>query len=470
MSSDPNDPGLFVDVKPVPSKSPGVSAPKIKDVRKRWIFVAVGAIAFVIVVSTMMHSNPPAPQPKKDDGSLINLTPKNVNEKGWQVQSLEQIHKLEADNQAAKVKQAQMEEELAALRKAKSDPPKATVAPPLPQGVVAPPTLENNSTSVGAGSVPPPPLPITSTLPQPTLPPVNGTRGTARLPAGNLGNGGFGSLSVPPPYSSDSALASPEPMVFTPDKSVSRPSADTGPAIDARVKYKKNTQSGMMVAGAFAPVVLLNGIDAGTSSGSRANPMPVLIRVQDQATLPGSAKYSLKSCFMLGSGYGDLSSERVYIRLARLSCIDSNDRLVLSVPVQGYVVDSDNTLGMRGKLVDRQGARLGKALLAGFAQGLSGALGGAQGEVTTSALGAATTLTGSAALRSSGLSGVSSASSQLAQFYLKEAQAIFPVIEVQGGRSANIVITEDVTLAWGNVDEQFVREVEPVNKNTGTNP
>jgi conjugal transfer pilus assembly protein TraB len=254
-------------------------------------------------------------------------------------------------------------------------------------------------------------------------------------------------------------------MVFAPDKSVARaPLTVDGDAVDAKVRYKKNTQNGLMVAGAFAPVVLLNGIEAGTSSGSRSNPLPVLIRVQDNATLPGAAKYQLKSCFVLASGYGDLSAERVYIRLARLSCVDKDDRLILSVPLQGYVVDSDNVLGMRGKVVDRQGARLGKAMLAGFAQGLSGALGSSQGDVTTSALGAATSITGTAALRASGLSGVSSASSQLASFYLKEAEAIFPVIEVEGGRLASIVVSEDTSLAWGNVDEQFVREVTPTNK------
>lgn len=255
-------------------------------------------------------------------------------------------------------------------------------------------------------------------------------------------------------------------MVFTPDKSASRPAAttDSPDGVDAKVKYRKNAQNGLMVAGAFAPVVLLNGIEAATSSGARSNPLPILIRVQDNAILPGSARYALKSCFMLGSGYGDLSAERVYVRLARLSCVDINDRLVLSVPVQGYVVDSDNTLGMRGKVVDRQGARLGKAMLAGFAQGLSGALGGAQGDVTSSALGTATSITGSAALRASGLGGIGSASSQLAQFYLKEAEAIFPVIEVEGGRTGTVVVSEDANLAWGNVDEQFVREVTPTNK------
>jgi conjugal transfer pilus assembly protein TraB len=267
-------------------------------------------------------------------------------------------------------------------------------------------------------------------------------------------------LAVPPPFTSDAESTPAEPLVFKPEKTALTSPSD-GPELEAKVRYKRNTQSGMMVAGAFAPVVLLNGLDAGTSSGSRSNPEPVLMRVQDHAVLPGSTKYQLRSCFLLGSGYGELSAERVYIRLARLSCVDRSDRLVLSVPVQGYVVDSDNTLGMRGKVVDRQGARLGKAMLAGFAQGLSSALGGAQGTVSSSVLGTATSVTGSEALRASGLSGASTAAGQLATFYLKEAQSIFPVITVQGGRTAVVVFTEDANLAWGGVDAQFVREVDP---------
>lgn len=460
MSNESKGDSLFVDVKPPASKPKAAPAvPKAKDVRRRWIYLGVGFMVFAVVASSMFHSTPPVPQKKEEVGALVNVTPKNVDEKSWQVRSQADIKNVENQNSQLQNQIKALQDQLTAL---KNNPAPAQAA--LPPGVVAPPSQTHSDiTSSHSSVVPPPPVPSqsvsTTALSQPGLPRslshgLTGDRSASDLPA------------IPPPYTS-AAPASVEPMVFTPDKSAAPAAAATGAddAVDAKVRYKKNAQSGMMVAGAFAPVVLLNGIDAGTSSGSRSNPLPVLIRVQDNAVLPGASKYQLKSCFLLGSGYGELSSERVYIRLARLSCIDRTDRLVLSVPVQGYIVDSDNTLGMRGKVVDRQGARLGKAMLAGFAQGLSGALGGAQGTVTTSALGAATSITGTEALRASGLSGVSSASSQLAQFYLKEAEAIFPVIEVDGGRTASVVFTDDVNLAWGNVDAQFVRDVEPTNSN-----
>jgi conjugal transfer pilus assembly protein TraB len=468
MSNDKGD-SLFIEERPDSSPKPkstakpaGAAAPRGKNVKRRWMYVGGAAIAFILVISTLTHRAPLEMQKVEKPGQLVNVTPDNINKLSWEQQSLAQMKEmqnaLEKSRSQAQALQSQIDD-------IKKNPP--TQKPP--SGITGPPAPSPSPINGAATVVPPPPVSQDLAAPPGSgLPPITKSNAT-RIPSinGPL-NLNKSMPAIPPPFTSGlDNLPTAEPMVFAPDKAQSKPAALVvdGDSIDAKVKYQKNKQSGMMVAGAFAPVILLNGIEAGTSSGSRSNPLPVLIRVQDNATLPGAAKYQIKSCFALGSGYGDLSAERVYIRLARLSCIDHDDRLVLSVPIQGYVVDSDNTLGMRGKVVDRQGARLGKALLAGFASGLGGALGSSQGDVTSSALGSATSISGSAALRASGLSGVASASSQLAQFYLKEAESIFPVIEIEGGRLGSVVISEDVTLSWGNVDEQFVREVSPTNKN-----
>jgi conjugal transfer pilus assembly protein TraB len=152
----------------------------------------------------------------------------------------------------------------------------------------------------------------------------------------------------------------------------------------------------------------------------------------------------------------------VYIRLAKISCVDKQNNFVLSAPVQGYVVDSDGKLGLRGKLVDRQGAKLGKALLAGFAQGLAGAFGASQGTTSVSSLlGATSSVSGGDALKQAGLSGAGTAANQLAQFYLQQAQAIFPVITINAGREATIVIQEGTSLAWNDESSLFVKNVTP---------
>lgn len=451
MSDEKND-SLFVEVKPGTSKkAQGSAAPKVKDVRKRWIYLGIGLLIFVVVAATLF-SSPPAKQnsgPPKQN-VLLNVTPRDLDKKSWEVQSQATIQAVKDQNDNLQSELSTLKDQIQALKQQKQ----TAASAPVPAGGNVPPpgTSPPSVVEPSAGVVPPPPTtsPGTANLPQQGFPnSING-----------VGTGQGSALPpIPPPYENGSGDATP--MIFAPPK----PSKPAIPSdeVAAKVSYKKNQNSGLMVAGAFAPIVLLNGIDAGTSSGARSNPLPVLMRIQNNAILPGASHYQLKSCFLLGSGYGDLSSERVYIRLARLSCVDKANRLVLSAPVQGYVVDSDNTLGMRGKVVDRQGAKLGKALLAGFAQGLSGALGGAQGTMTTSALGAATSLTGTEALKASGFGGISNAASQLAQFYLKEAETIFPVIEISGGRTGTVVFTEDTRLHWGNVDAQFVRDVTPTN-------
>jgi conjugal transfer pilus assembly protein TraB len=433
MSDELKEGGLFVDTKPAAARP--VGTPAKKDVKKRWVLVMCCVGGFALVVSTLLSDKAPLPVKKEEQTPMINVTP-NVDERSWQVRS-------QADIQNMKTENDRLRNDIHTLRieieKIKNAPPVVVKqpAPSVPSGVVPPPSSDSGVPPLTQAPVPPPPMPLgssTSNIPKPP--------------------------AVPPPFSDVFDAPAAEPLVFTPGK---RTGAD-GPEVGARIEYKKNANSGLMTAGAFAPVVLLNGVDAGTSSGSRSNPQPLLMRVQDHAILPGAAKYSLRSCFLLGSGYGELSAERVYIRLARLSCVDKSDRLVLSVDVQGYVVDSDNTLGMRGKVTNRQGARLGKALLAGFAQGLSGALSGAQGTVSSSVLGNTTSITGDEALRASGLSGASTAAGQLADFYLKEAQSIFPIISIEGGRDAYVVFTEDVKLSWGNVDAQFIRNVTPDNQ------
>ena len=462
MMSDEKKSGIFVN-----KKSPGAAAPaspsKPKDVQRRWLYVGVGLIGVVIVSSSIFGGGNKKTVPvvsAKDAaaaGAMISVTPANADKAAFESGFAKELT-------AVKQKQEKMEADIAAkdkeLKDLKESKPK--LGESLPPSIVAPPVAGNTGGLDKVGSPPPaPPGPVVrGQIPANLLPPVAS---------------GKGSIAELPP--AISLQQNSDPMVFdAPSKgksdsgSDSSSSASTGtPAVSSgttpntRVRYQKNANAGLLPAGAFAPVALLNGLDAGTSAATQSNPMPVLLNITEQATLPGAAKYKLKSCFVLGTGYGDLSAERVYVRFARLSCVDKSDRLVLSQEVQGYLVDSDGKLGLRGVVMDRQGAKLGKAMLAGFAQGLSGALGSAQSNVMSNVSTGQTTssITGASALRSSGLGGAQTAASQLAEFYLKEAQSIFPVISVDAGRTGTIVFSSSVSLNWSNGDTQYVQQVSP---------
>jgi len=219
-----------------------------------------------------------------------------------------------------------------------------------------------------------------------------------------------------------------------------------------------NNFLGWLPMGSFFRATLLNGVEAGTGSNAEANPQPVLMRVTDNAILPNIYRYQLASCFILGSAYGSLSSERAFIRTVEISCVGHNGRAVITAPIKGFIVDSDGKIGLRGLLVNRQGEKLGRAMLSGFFAGLSGVGGQAQGTSATGSLGMANMLSAGASLRMAGFNGVSNATNELAQFYIGEAKRLFPVIEVSAGRAVTINLSQGVSLQWQFVTKQPLRE------------
>lgn len=428
-----------------------------KDVRKRWLMVGAGIAVVGVMASNAFKADAPPALIAKEANNSVDVTPKVAEKRAFEAQYKEKLDAMSAQMNNVQAELARKDLEIKALQqdRTESKGPAAgvnvgalgglTPEPPKPRVRDA----QGNLIEAPGGGVMPPPVPALT----PATP-----AGSAKAPPGPA----LGATEQPLPLKPLPANGG-APLRFAP-KVEATPAAANG-EVAARTSYKKNEKAGELPL-SFAPMSLLNGIDAGASQATQSNPLPVLIRISDNATLPGAARYKLKSCFALGTGYGDLSSERVLVRISRLSCIDKDNRLALSQEVGGYVVDSDGTLGLRGRVDDRQGARLYKATLAGFAQGLAGALGSAQGTSAISGItGAVTsTLDGTEALRKAGLSGAQTATNQLAQFYLKEAANIFPVIVVENGRTGTVVFTSSTPLQWADADNGYVKQVTPTGR------
>jgi conjugal transfer pilus assembly protein TraB len=125
-------------------------------------------------------------------------------------------------------------------------------------------------------------------------------------------------------------------------------------------------------AGTFVRALLLGGIDAPTGGQPEEDPYPVLLEVSELANMPNSFEYDFKSCRVIGSGYGDISSERAIIRLEKISCI-SSDELIYETRVKGFVYDETGRVGMKGRLVSKQGQMIANGLLAGIGAGIGSA-------------------------------------------------------------------------------------------------
>ncbi len=95
----------------------------------------------------------------------------------------------------------------------------------------------------------------------------------------------------------------------------------------------------------------------------------MLIRLSDNSVLPNRFRGEYRDCFVIAAGYGDISSERAYLRTENLSCVRA-DGAALEVKIQGSVYGEDGKVGMRGRLVTKQGQMLANALLAGVVSGI----------------------------------------------------------------------------------------------------
>jgi conjugal transfer pilus assembly protein TraB len=148
---------------------------------------------------------------------------------------------------------------------------------------------------------------------------------------------------------------------------------------------------------------------------------------------------------VVAAGYGDISSERAYLRTESLSCVRT-DGMTLEVKIQGSIYGEDGKVGMRGRLVTKQGQMLANALLAGVVSGIGQGLATSSTEYSTSAFGTVASASGSDAYRAGLGSGVGKALDRLAQYYIKLAENTFPVIEVDAGREVDVVITKGVRI------------------------
>lgn len=197
-------------------------------------------------------------------------------------------------------------------------------------------------------------------------------------------------------------------------------------------------------AGTYASAILLGGVDASTSVSSANDPRPVLLRIIDPGTLPRKFKSDLKNCHILASAHGDLSSERVYMRLEKLTCTEPLTGEISETQVAGYIAGEDGRAGVRGVVVDKTTELMRNSLLGGFASGISNFFQSSnQGALyPINPLGQRNALTDNQMLKSGAYSGIGNALEKYADYYIKRAEQLQPVLAVQAGRQVNIVFTE----------------------------
>jgi len=226
--------------------------------------------------------------------------------------------------------------------------------------------------------------------------------------------------------------------------------AKQNPAEEQQTADSEGEGTGIYIpSGSLLTGTLMTGLDAPTGQGARRDPFPVVVRLQKDAILPNDFSADVKGCMAILSGYGDLSSERVYLRSEGVSCIREDGRSI-EARLSGYAVGEDGKAGLRSRLVTKQGSLVGRSMIAGFFGGVSQAF-NVSPVPTLDTSGDSENIRylntfSTEALQGGLVSGASNALEKVADFWLKLADSMYPILQMDAGRQMDIVMVKGAEL------------------------
>lgn len=194
----------------------------------------------------------------------------------------------------------------------------------------------------------------------------------------------------------------------------------------------------------IAKARVIVGVDASAGVNSQTDPLPVVLRI----TGPARSVYrdgkllttKIEGCLVNGAARGDLSSEKVYVKLQRMTCPQANGRYAVS-DVKGFISFGGKT-GVRGRVVSREGGLAAQAFFAGLVSGAGNAFQGANA-IPRIAQEPVLPSVSDVAIQAIG-GGAASAGNTLSQYLIERAEQYQPVIEMPTGIDVEIVFLEGV--------------------------
>ena len=187
---------------------------------------------------------------------------------------------------------------------------------------------------------------------------------------------------------------------------------------------------------------LMGGIVVSTAlSTADENATPVSIRLTDRGNLNIDNELDISKCRIMGSSYGDISSERAIIRLEKMVC-EENGNYITS-HIVGQIFGPDGFNGIKGKVVSTSSKHLKNALIGSMISGFTSSVKGNESMILSSGGLLSTEKAGAKdALKMGALSGGSNAGEKLADYYLKQAESMSPVLTVPPGVRVNAQVTK----------------------------
>jgi conjugal transfer pilus assembly protein TraB len=214
---------------------------------------------------------------------------------------------------------------------------------------------------------------------------------------------------------------------------------------------KKKFLNDSIPMGESVKAILLSGVDAVCGVYSRSEPVPVKLQLLEQGQLPNKMQSKIKRSVLLGSAYGDISSERVIIRLEKLRVLNV-DGAYYDTAISGFVTGEDGKYGVRGKVVDRSAKMIKNAATSGALEEISNL---AQASLAKPNVNVSSWSAAPQALGGGIVGGSSRALEMLADYYIKRAEHVQPVLQIDAGRIVDITFSFSVEIGDLDVKERI---------------
>lgn len=209
-------------------------------------------------------------------------------------------------------------------------------------------------------------------------------------------------------------------------------------------------------SGTSVKALLVSSVDIPCGVYGSSDPQPVKLRILDNGHLPKGVEARLKGGILIGSVYGDLSNERAYMRIERLTQVREDGNFV-ETEVTGYVTGDDGKYGVRGCVIDKSIKMVTNAALSGFFSGVSQYLQATTLSKTCGSYGpgcgvpgapgpAGFFATSGQVAELAGTEGASNAFDMLTGYFIKRAEQVRPVIQITAGQTVDITFTHAAEL------------------------
>lgn len=214
-------------------------------------------------------------------------------------------------------------------------------------------------------------------------------------------------------------------------------------------------------AGTVVKCLLVSSADCGVGISVASDPHTVLLQPLANGKLPKNVQVALKGSRIIGSAVGDIASERVRIRAERLTLMLGKGGDFIETSISGFVSGEDGKEGLRGVVVDRSGSIITRAAFASFLQGVGQSVQATLNNQTIeklSKVGDTQSILDVDAFRNAGLQGGNTGLTKLAEYYIKRAEQLQPVIQVQAGRVVDVIFLKSVKLGEKDIKKKLDEE------------